>query len=85
MIAYGIGGAIETVLPLDNLGLATGVLYRESTADSLIAAVCAFQQNRHRFDPTAIRRHACQFSRDRFKVQISDYIAARLREHGGEN
>jgi glycosyltransferase involved in cell wall biosynthesis len=84
VIAYGKGGALETVLPLDNLGLATGVFFRECTAESLIAAVGVFQQNRHRFDPAAIRCHACRFSRDRFKVQIEDYIAARSRDHAAE-
>jgi glycosyltransferase involved in cell wall biosynthesis len=84
VIAYGRGGALETVLPLDNLGLATGVFFRECTAESLIAAVGAFQQNRHRFDPAAIRCHACRFSRDRFKVQIEDYIAAHSRDHAAE-
>jgi glycosyltransferase involved in cell wall biosynthesis len=83
VIAYGKGGALETVSPLDNLGLATGVFFRESTPESLIEAVRAFQQNRHRFDRAAIRCHACRFSRDRFKVQIEDYIA-RLRGHAAE-
>ena len=85
VIAYGKGGALETVLPLDSPELATGVFYREATVESLTAAVRAFQQHRHRFDPAAIRRHACRFSRDRFKVQITDYIAARSREHAAEN
>jgi glycosyltransferase involved in cell wall biosynthesis len=84
VIAYGKGGALETILPLDNRGLATGVFFRESTPESLIEAVRIFQQNRRRFDPAAIRRHACRFSRGRFKVQIGDYIAARLREHSEE-
>jgi glycosyltransferase involved in cell wall biosynthesis len=84
VIAYGKGGALETVLPLDNLGLATGVFYREPSAESLIAAVGAFQQNRQRFDPAAIRCHACRFSRERFKVQIEDHIAARSRDHAAE-
>lgn len=85
VIAYGGGGALETILPLDNLELATGVFYRELTPESLIGAVRQFQKNRDRFEPAAIRRHACQFSRDRFRVQISDYLAARLREHRAEN
>ena len=81
VIGYGKGGLLETVLPSDDSGLATGVLYRESTAESLTAAVRAYQQSRDRFDPAAIRRHACRFSRDRFKVQIRDYLTARAREH----
>jgi len=84
VIAYGKGGALETILPLHNQGLATGVFFRESTPESLIEAVRAFQQNRHRFDAAAIRCHACRFSRDRFKVEIEDYIAARARDHAAE-
>ena len=83
VIAYGKGGALETVSPLDNLGIATGVFFRESTPESLIEAVRIFQQNRQRFDPAAIRCHACRFSRDLFKVQIEDYIA-RLRGHAAD-
>ncbi|HEV8725742.1 MAG TPA: glycosyltransferase [Candidatus Binatia bacterium] len=87
VIAYGNGGALETVLPLDGNELTrpTGIVFHELTTESLMAAVCTFQENRHRFEATAIRQHACRFSRDRFKVQIRDYIAARLREHAAEN
>jgi glycosyltransferase involved in cell wall biosynthesis len=85
VIAYGKGGVLETVLPSDDSGLPTGVFYGELTAESLIAAVCEYQRNRDRFDPAAIRRHACRFSRDRFKGQITDYLAARAREHEPEN
>jgi glycosyltransferase involved in cell wall biosynthesis len=84
VVAYGKGGALETILPLDNMGVATGVFFRESTSESLIEAVRIFQQNRHRFDPAAIRCHACRFSRDRFKVQIEDFIAAHSRDHAAE-
>ena len=84
VIAYGKGGALETILPLGNLGLATGVFFRESTPESLIEAVRIFQQNRRRFDPAAIRRHACRFSRDRFKVQVKDFIATHSRYHTAE-
>ena len=84
VIAYGKGGVLETVLPLGSAEIATGVFYRELTADSLIAAVRLFEQHRDRFDPAAIRRQACRFSRDRFKLQIKDHIAARAREHREE-
>ena len=85
VIAYGKGGALETVLPLGSqLGPPTGIFFQEQTVESLMAAVRAFEQNRQKFVPTGIRQHACRFSRDRFKAQISDYIEARLRERGTE-
>jgi glycosyltransferase involved in cell wall biosynthesis len=85
VIAYGKGGALESVSGLDNLGLASGIFFYESTAEGLIAAVRSFQHNRDRFDPAAIRQHACRFSRERFKAQIGDFIGDRLRERGGKN
>ena len=85
VIAYGKGGALETVLPLGSeLGPPTGIFFREQAVESLMAAVRAFEQNRQKFVPTGIRQQACRFSRDRFKAQISDYIEARLRERGTE-
>jgi glycosyltransferase involved in cell wall biosynthesis len=83
VIAYGKGGALETVLPLGSeFGPPTGIFFREQTVDGLIAAVRTFEQNRRTFVPTAIRQHVCRFSRDRFKAQISDYIETLLRERG---
>jgi glycosyltransferase involved in cell wall biosynthesis len=85
VIAYGKGGALETVLPLGSeLGSPTGIFFQEQTVESLMAAMRAFEQNRQKFVPTGIRQQACRFSRDRFKAQISDYIEARLRERGAE-
>jgi len=85
VIAYGKGGALETVLPLGSeLGAPTGIFFQEQTVESLMTAVRAFEQNRQKFVPTGIRQHARRFSRDRFKAQISDYIEARLRERGAE-
>lgn len=83
VIAYGKGGALETVVPLDVTGSTppTGIFFTEQTAEHLIAAVHLFQENQHKFEPAVIRQHACRFSRDRFKAEISDYITARLREH----
>jgi glycosyltransferase involved in cell wall biosynthesis len=83
VIAYGKGGALETVLPLGNrVDAPTGIFFQEQTVDGLIAAVRTFEDNRQTFVDMAIRQHACRFSRDRFKAQISDYIETLLRERG---
>jgi len=86
VIAYGRGGALETVVSLEaeNASSATGIFFAEPTAESLMAAVNLLQKNVDRFEPATIRRHACKFSRERFKRQISDYIAAHIREHKSE-
>lgn len=86
VIAYGRGGALETVVALEgeNASSATGMFFSEPNAESLVAAVELFQRIREGFESTNIRRHACKFSRERFKTQISDYIAAHIREHKSE-
>ena len=64
VIAYGIGGATETVIPK-----VTGVLFKEQTVEALIDAV---QQCRTiDFDPQTIAAHARQFSRQRFITQMT--------------
>ncbi len=63
VIAYGAAGALETIV--DG---ATGVFFREPTPQALADAVAAFDDRR--FDPHAIRRHACEFSTAVFRDKI---------------
>lgn len=86
VIAYGRGGALETVVALEaeNASSATGMFFSEPNAESLVAAVELFQRIREGFESANIRRHACKFSRERFKTQISEYIAAHVRDHKSE-
>lgn len=67
VIAYGRGGALETVLEGK-----TGVLFAEQTAESLAAAMLRSQTMR--FDAQAIREHAGSFNRDAFKSRLADFV-----------
>jgi glycosyltransferase involved in cell wall biosynthesis len=86
VIAYGKGGVLETVVPLnsfrqgqDSNQAPTGVFFAEPTSSSLISAVEYFEKEEDSFDPTSIRLHAGSFSRERFKHQIRDHIEAQLK------
>jgi glycosyltransferase involved in cell wall biosynthesis len=68
VIAYGSGGATETVVP----GL-SGMLFGEQTAPALIDAVEAFRPAD--FDPARIAAHAGNFSYDRFIAAMRGEIA----------
>ena len=76
VIAYGKGGALETVIPLNPLspqpeGLApTGVFFYHPTVDSLIEAIQLFEAHRKEFLPQALRAHVEPFDRCHFKEQI---------------
>ena len=87
VIAYGKGGALESVVPLTPddgeatvQGEPTGIFFRELNSDCLTEAVLSFQRTKQMFDPISIRKHASRFSRDRFKAQIREHIEMRLRE-----
>ena len=77
VIAYGVGGARESVLDGE-----TGVLYPEQAVDSLCAAITRFETLSLR--PGAPRENAARFGRDHFRTELTAAIeqAARARASG---
>jgi glycosyltransferase involved in cell wall biosynthesis len=67
VIAYGKGGALETVKPFE-----TGLFFNEQTPASIIEVLSNFDS--HSFNPITIREHASNFSQGQFKARIKDYI-----------
>ncbi len=74
VIAYGRGGALETVVP----GV-TGFFFEEQSPEALAAAVRA--ADAMRFERSAIRAHAERFSQQRFTREIAGFVA-RAAGHG---
>lgn len=77
VVAFGRGGATETVVPLDDpAGRApTGVWFEAQTPEALDRAVARLEREASAFDPAAIRRHAEAFSCERFRREMADAIA----------
>lgn len=73
VIAYGKGGALETVV--ENK---TGVFFNEQTKDSLVDAVKTFDNMK--FDKNEIRKHAESFDEEIFKKKIKDFIDSKHTE-----
>lgn len=69
VIAYGKGGASETVV--DGV---TGVLFEEQTIDSIINAVNKFENLNGSFNFSEISKHAEKFSRANFENNFSKYV-----------
>lgn len=67
VIAYGAGGALETVVEGH-----TGCFFREPDADSLVAAIERFESGR--YDPAAIRENARRFDVCHFRERIRRLI-----------
>jgi glycosyltransferase involved in cell wall biosynthesis len=75
VIAYGRGGASETVVSYDEPRTAgefapTGLFFRDQNVPSLLEAVERFGRIEEEFDPAAIRKHALQWDREIFKERI---------------
>lgn len=62
VLAYGAGGALETVLPE-----VTGILFQPQTAEGLIDGVQRLEAWLPRFDPRAAVAHASGFSEQHFR------------------
>jgi glycosyltransferase involved in cell wall biosynthesis len=73
VIAYGRGGALETVVPD-----VTGVLTSEQSVDAFADAMGAFDE--HAWDSARIRRHAEAFSTARFEAAFSDAVQSLVAE-----
>ncbi len=81
VIAYGKGGALETIVPAGGKANSpTGVFFPEQTGAALEEAVKSFEKNIKVFNPSAIREHALGFDRPVFKEKISEYIFSKLNE-----
>jgi len=81
VIAYGAGGALETVVPLFRDKDAstenhdpTGLFFFEQTKEALIDAITLFEKNIKRFSPGAARERAGEFSLEDFRNTIRDTI-----------
>jgi glycosyltransferase involved in cell wall biosynthesis len=70
-IAYRAGGALETIIDGE-----TGILYSESNADSLAAAIVCMEN--HSWDAKALRKHAETFDLPVFRMRLTEALSDML-------
>jgi glycosyltransferase involved in cell wall biosynthesis len=76
VIAFGRGGATETIIPLHQGDAEpTGVWFEEQTAACLAANIEMFERHAADFNPHALRLHALQFNGQRFEKEVFDFLA----------
>jgi glycosyltransferase involved in cell wall biosynthesis len=78
VIAFGRGGATETVIPPGSRREPTGLWFSEQTADSLAEAIVELEKHADDFSPQAARRQALRFNRQRFADELFAYLDAVL-------
>jgi glycosyltransferase involved in cell wall biosynthesis len=79
VIAFGRGGATETVVPPDRGREPTGIWFDEQSADCLADALLRFEARAGDFDPAALRRHALRFNQGRFAEELFGYLHSVLQ------
>lgn len=81
VIAFGRGGARETIVPLDEgSDSPTGIFFAEQTVGAVIDATRRYEANAHRFAPKVLRARAEAFDRPLFKERIAACVGRRWEE-----
>ncbi len=75
VIAYGKGGALETIRGLED-ATPTGVFFAEQTEAGIQSAVAQFEQNAGRITAAACRENAERFGVARFRSELRQFVGA---------
>jgi glycosyltransferase involved in cell wall biosynthesis len=83
VIAFGKGGALETVRPYrdDSPGSlstddhATGIFFYQQTTDSMAEAILKFESVESNFSPAVIQQHALQFDTALFVERMFEFLS----------
>lgn len=71
VIAYGKGGALETVIDIEQ-GNPTGVFFKEQMVESIVSAVNIFEK--HAFSPENCRANAEKFAVSQFRKKFVSHV-----------
>jgi glycosyltransferase involved in cell wall biosynthesis len=84
VIAFGKGGALETIIGLDHAQAAkadaTGIFFYEQTPEALRESILLFEKMRNKFDPRKCRDNAIRFDRPIYQQSIQNYIQSVMAE-----
>ncbi len=81
VIAYGKGGALETVKGLDEV-TPTGVFYDQQNPNAIVEAVQRFELEKVKILPVNCRKNAMRFSPEVFRQNLQTHIHNKQNEEG---
>ncbi len=79
VIAFGRGGATETVIPHGGRREPTGIFFGEQSVEALVEALTTFETHAGDFSSAAARRQALRFNAGRFREELFGYLDGVLR------
>ncbi|KZB91141.1 glycosyl transferase family 1 [Bacillus sp. VT 712] len=80
VIAYGKGGALETVNAFGEVSEATGLFFKEQTPEAIINSVKRFEEIENFISPDDCRENALRFSPERFREEFRDFVEKKLNK-----
>lgn len=82
VIAYGAGGVLETVRPLEQ-PKPTGLFFEHQTPEAIRRAVGKFEQHAGCFSAHHCRENALRFAARHFRERYVRLVTDAWRDHGG--
>ncbi|MGP9077372.1 glycosyltransferase family 4 protein [Geobacillus thermodenitrificans subsp. calidus] len=79
VIAYGKGGALETVRGYGQAEKPTGLFFEEQTVKSLVHSIRSFENISDDIKYEDCRENALRFSPERFRKEFEDYVNSKLK------
>lgn len=80
VVAYGKGGALETIRGNDSDGQ-TGVFFDTQSVPAIIEAIAHLERRAHAINPAACRANAERFATKRFAAEIVAFVERTMAEH----
>jgi glycosyltransferase involved in cell wall biosynthesis len=80
VIAYGKGGALETIRGRDGAGQ-TGIFFDRQSPEAIVEAVEHLDEGLHAITPQACRANAERFATQRFHEEIARFVDAAMALH----
>ncbi|MDQ6595006.1 glycosyltransferase family 4 protein [Bacillus salipaludis] len=80
VIAYGKGGALETVNGLETFNQPTGLHFYSQTPEDIINAISKFEENQQLFKAENCRQNALRFSENHFKDEFKKVVETEYKK-----
>jgi len=87
VIAYGQGGALDSVIPYEDTGASegacspTGLFFDQQTPDSVVGAVEGFEALDEGISARACAANAARFAPDKFRREFMAIVEQALEDH----
>lgn len=78
VIAYGKGGALETVINYDKEN-PTGIFFEEQTVESIVNVINKFEEKQSLFFPENCRKNAEKYNEERFRKEFKEFVEDKIK------